>query len=94
MYHPVDAGMIRASVFPLAAPVPSWPAVSPDGSVDPTHSRAWVETVWADNARAAAIELAAPALAGGVSRVLAGTARRPQSVRAVTSLLRYLLLAM
>ncbi|MER5201373.1 lantibiotic dehydratase [Streptomyces sp. NPDC002755] len=91
MYHAVDAGMIRASVFPLPDPASSWPAMSPDGRIAPNRSRAWIETVWTDDARAAAIELAAPALADGISRVLAGTARRPRHVRTVTALMRYLL---
>ncbi|MGW1267414.1 lantibiotic dehydratase [Streptomyces sp. NPDC002491] len=91
MFHVIDASMIRVSVFPLSAPAPSWPAISPDGDVDPAHARAWIETVWADDARAAAIELAAPALADGVGRVLAGSARRPRTVRTVLSLMRYML---
>ncbi|MEU3982041.1 lantibiotic dehydratase [Streptomyces sp. NPDC026672] len=90
MYHVIDASMIRVSAFSLTNPVSAWPTVSANGGIDPAHSQAWIEKVWTDDTRAA-IELAAPALADGVSRVLARTVHRPRAVRTVTSLMRYLL---
>ncbi|MER8226141.1 lantibiotic dehydratase [Streptomyces sp. NPDC094143] len=90
MYHAVDAGMIRTSVFPLEAPLPS-PPVTADGTADIDTCRQWIEAVWADHNRAGAIELAAPVLAAGVTRALAGKATRSQVIRTTASLTRYLL---
>ncbi|WP_416979089.1 lantibiotic dehydratase [Streptomyces sp. T028] len=91
MYHAVDASMIRASVFPLAAPLPPWPSLDGAGT-DVDQRREWITQVWADDARAAAIEFAAPLLADSVQEVLSGERRRPRTLqRTAASLARYLL---
>ncbi|MGW1564096.1 lantibiotic dehydratase [Streptomyces sp. NPDC002144] len=92
MYHVVDAIMIRASVLPLAAPLPPWPAPA-DGSTTGTDEwREWIIQVWADDTLAAAIEFAAPLLADAVRKVLSGERQRPRTLqRTAASLARYLL---
>ncbi|MGW0136356.1 lantibiotic dehydratase [Streptomyces sp. NPDC003299] len=83
--------MIRVSAFPLAAALPSWPPLSDGGSADATALRTWIERVWEDDARAAAIELAAPVLADGVERTLSHSGGGARTIRTATSLMRYLL---
>ncbi|MFE1768216.1 lantibiotic dehydratase [Streptomyces angustmyceticus] len=91
MYRTVDAGMIRTSVFPLAATLPSCPPAVDDAAVDAENCRQWIAKVWADEARADAIEHAAPVLAAGIRRVIGGTSRRSRIRRTAFSLTRYLL---
>lgn len=91
MYHAVDAGMIRLSVFPLAATLPSCPPPAGDAATDTENCRRWIAQVWADGARAEAIELAAPVLAASVRKVLDGTARCSRVRRTALSVARYLL---
>lgn len=87
MYHALDAGMIRASVEPLAATLPSWPR----RSTDPAQLRAWMEEVWANVSRAEAITHAAPVLAQAVRKGIDGTARAARVESTARSLARYLL---
>ncbi|MFE2426467.1 lantibiotic dehydratase [Streptomyces sp. NPDC059373] len=92
MYHAVDAALIRAAARPLAAQLPTWPDL--DGSTlgDAERWRAWIGEVWADDATAAAIEIASPPLVEAVHGVLDGHVQRPRAVRrTVISLVRYLL---
>lgn len=92
MYHAVDASMIRASVFPLAAPLPPWPSLVGGSSTDTDQWREWITQVWADDTRAAAIEFAAPLLADSVQKVLSGERQQPRTLqRTAVSLARYLL---
>ncbi|MFC7846310.1 lantibiotic dehydratase [Streptomyces sp. NPDC057382] len=92
MYHAVDASMIRASMFPLAAPLPPWPSLTGDSTNDTDQWREWISQVWVDATRAAAIELAAPHLADSVRGVLSDERQRPKvRQRTATSLARYLL---
>jgi len=92
MYHAVDASMIRASVFPLAAKLPPWPSLEGNNSCAVHEWREWITEIWADESTAAAIEFAAPLLAEAVRRVLVEDLERPRAVRRVTvSLVRYLL---
>ncbi|MEU4043104.1 lantibiotic dehydratase [Streptomyces antibioticus] len=92
MYHAIDASLIRASVFPLAATLPPWPDLDGDAPADVERWRDWIAQVWADDTRAAAIEFAAPHLATAVRVVLGGERQRPRSVqRTAVSLARYLL---
>ncbi|UQA95712.1 lantibiotic dehydratase [Streptomyces halobius] len=91
MYHAADASMIRASVFPLTATLPSCPSPVDDAADDADNCRQWIAKVWADDARAGAIELAAPVLASGIRKVIDGTARRSRIRRTALSLTRYLL---
>ncbi|MFJ4057541.1 lantibiotic dehydratase [Streptomyces albogriseolus] len=91
MYHAVDASMIRVSAFQLKPPSSSWPAVGADGSPDAAACRAWIESVWTDDARAAAIELASPVLADSVRRVLTSGARPSRTIRTAAALMRYVL---
>ncbi|MDX3777508.1 lantibiotic dehydratase [Streptomyces sp. NPDC008313] len=92
MYHAIDASMIRASVFPLAATLPPWPDLDGNAPADVERQRDWIDQVWADDTRAAAIEFAAPHLATAVRVLLGGERQRPRSVRrTAVSLARYLL---
>ncbi|WEH16436.1 lantibiotic dehydratase [Streptomyces sp. VNUA24] len=92
MYHAIDASMIRASVFPLAATLPPWPDLDGNAPADVERRRDWIAQVWADDTRAAAIEFAAPLLASAIRYVLDGERQRPRTVRRiVASLARYLL---
>ncbi|TQE24324.1 lantibiotic dehydratase [Streptomyces ipomoeae] len=92
MYHAVDASLIRASVFPLTAPLPPWPDLNSDAPDDVERRREWINHVWADDTRAAAIEFAAPLLAAAVRAVLTADRPQPRAVRRTTaSLARYLL---
>ncbi|MEE4543494.1 lantibiotic dehydratase [Streptomyces sp. V4-01] len=87
MYHVLDAGMIRASVIPMAATVPSWPR----DFADTEQLREWMGQVWADGFRAEAITHAAPSLAQAVGKALGGTAQPPRIASTARSLARYLL---
>jgi thiopeptide-type bacteriocin biosynthesis protein len=91
MYHAIDASMIRVSAFPLTPPPSSWPTVCADGSPDAAACRAWIESVWTDDTRAAAIELASPVLADSVRRVLTSGARPSRTIRTAAALMRYVL---
>ncbi|WP_286249403.1 lantibiotic dehydratase [Streptomyces graminofaciens] len=92
MYHAVDAGMIRASVFPMAAPMPPWPTPVGEESADTDLWREWIAQVWVDDIRAAAIEFAAPRLADSIREVAAGQCQRSRAVRRTAmSLARYVL---
>ncbi|MCH0566940.1 lantibiotic dehydratase [Streptomyces sp. MUM 2J] len=83
--------MIRASVFPLVASLPSCPAPVSDPAADAENCRQWIEQVWSDGTRASAIELAAPVLAASIRKAINSTARRSRIRRIVLSLTRYLL---
>ncbi|MEW1864605.1 lantibiotic dehydratase [Streptomyces sp. NPDC088194] len=87
MYHALDAGVIRASVIPTAAPVPSWP----EDFTDRARLREWMGEVWADALRAEAVTHAAPTLARAVRKTLNGTAHPPRVESTARSLARYLL---
>lgn len=89
MYHAVDASMIRASVFSLAAPLPPWPSLD-NASTDTDQWREWITQVWADDTRAAAIEFAAPFLAESIGEVLSGERRRPRTIQRTAASLRAL----
>lgn len=91
MYHAVDAAVIRVSVFPLVSTLPLCPPAAGDEAADADCCRRWIAEVWADEARAGAIELAAPVLAAGVRKVLTGTVRDSRIRRTAVSLTRYLL---
>ncbi|SDN05564.1 Lantibiotic dehydratase, C terminus [Actinacidiphila guanduensis] len=87
MYHALDVGMIRASVVPVAATMPSWPT----DSADPAQLRTWVGEIWANPSWAEAIAHAAPTLAQAVHKVLDGTAQPSRIESCARSLARYLL---
>ncbi|WP_324787041.1 lantibiotic dehydratase [Streptomyces sp. H51] len=92
MYHEVDAGMIRASAYPLSATVPPWPDLEGDTATDVMRWKEWIAQVCADETRVSAIEVASPLLADSIRQVLDGECRRPRTVRRIaTSLARYLL---
>ncbi|WP_329382742.1 lantibiotic dehydratase [Streptomyces sp. NBC_01716] len=91
MYQAVDAAMIRASVFPLTATLPSCPAPVSDRTADAESCLRWIGQVWSDEARAGAIELAAPVLAASIRKALIGEGRRSRMRRIALSLTRYLL---
>ncbi|MFF4693437.1 lantibiotic dehydratase [Streptomyces sp. NPDC001307] len=92
MYHAVDAGMIRASAFPLSATLPPWPDLDGDTAADAIRWKEWIARVWADDTRAAAIEVASPALVGAIRQALSDERPRLRAVRRTAiSLTRYLL---
>ncbi|MFI1950270.1 lantibiotic dehydratase [Streptomyces xinghaiensis] len=92
MYHAVDAGLIRVSVFPPTAAQPPCPDLRGDTAADVHRWQEWIAQVWADDSVAAAIEVATPRFADSIRQVLSGRRRRPRLVRRTTiSLLRYLL---
>ncbi|MEU5115065.1 lantibiotic dehydratase [Streptomyces longwoodensis] len=91
MYHAVDASMIRVSAFPLMPSPPAWPAIPTDGLLDAAACRAWIGSVWADDARATAVELASPVLADSVRRVLADKSLPSRTIRTAAALMRYVL---
>lgn len=68
MYRAIDAGMVRASVFPLAATLPPWPNLYGDASADVHPLREWIAQVWTDDTVAAAIEFATPSLPSPLGR--------------------------
>ncbi|MER7851437.1 lantibiotic dehydratase [Streptomyces bacillaris] len=88
MYQHIDATLIRASVTPLAAPVPAWPG---DGT-DLEQVRTWIEKIWADASLSGPISHASPLLAQAVQELLSGRAAKPSRLRRISrSLARYLL---
>ncbi|MDX3841252.1 lantibiotic dehydratase [Streptomyces europaeiscabiei] len=92
MYGAIDAGLIRASVFPLAATLPPWPDLYGDASAGVHRLQEWIAQVWTDDTVATAIEVATPLLADSIRQVLSGERRRPRIVkRTAVSLARYLL---
>ncbi|MGW7352961.1 lantibiotic dehydratase [Streptomyces sp. NPDC054784] len=86
-YRSIDASMIRASVFPLAADVPAWPGEA--AGIE--EVRAWVAQAWADGRCAEAVSHASPGLAAAVREVADGSAGPTRVRRTGRSLARYLL---
>ncbi|MER7497023.1 lantibiotic dehydratase [Streptomyces pharetrae] len=92
MYQAVDAGMIRASAFPLSATLPPWPDLDGDTAADASRWKTWIAQVWTDEARVAAIEVASPLLADSIRQTLTDERLRPRATRrTAVSLARYLL---
>ncbi|MET8453356.1 lantibiotic dehydratase [Streptomyces sp. NPDC005209] len=92
MYRTVDAGMIRASAFPLSATLPPWPDLDGDALTGVIRWKGWIAEVWAAGPRASAIEVASPLLADSIRQVLNDERQQPRAVRRIaTSLARYLL---
>ncbi|MDF9813014.1 lantibiotic dehydratase [Streptomyces sp. SPB162] len=87
MYHALDAGVIRASVVPMAVALPAWPGES----ADPAQLGDWMGEVWADASRAEAISHAAPVLTQAVCKALDGSAPQARIESTARSLARYLL---
>ncbi|WP_330241373.1 lantibiotic dehydratase [Streptomyces sp. NBC_00525] len=88
MYRYVDASLIRLSMVPFDAPALD----RPGEEAGTEKARAWIQDVWADDARAAAIGHASPLLAHAVRDVLAGKPTTPRRLHRIgRSLSRYLL---
>ncbi|MFE7482859.1 thiopeptide-type bacteriocin biosynthesis protein [Streptomyces sp. NPDC057552] len=88
MYQHIDATLIRASVTPLATPVPAWPG---DGA-DLEQVRTWIEEIWADASLSGPISHASPLLAHAVQELVSGRVAKPSRLRRISrSLARYLL---
>ncbi|MFE2293720.1 lantibiotic dehydratase [Streptomyces sp. NPDC059452] len=88
MYRHIDASLVRASVMPLATPVPEWPG--DEAGIE--QARTWIKKIWADASLAEAISHASPSLAYAVQELLTGQAAKPSRVRRISrSLARYLL---
>ncbi|MCZ4123664.1 lantibiotic dehydratase [Streptomyces sp. H39-S7] len=87
MYHALDAGIIRASVTPMAVTLPSWPGESAGRA----QLGDWMGEVWADASRAEAISHAAPVLAQAVRKALNGSVPQTRIESTARSLARYLL---
>jgi len=72
--------------------IPPWPDLTGSTSEHVAQWVRWLDQVWAQDAIAAAVEVASPVLARRVREVCAGHERRAHQVRrAVVSVVRYLL---
>jgi len=92
LYRFVDAAVIRAAIHASGLDVAPWPDLTGGTSEHVAQWRCWLEQVWAQDAIAAAVEVASPVLAGRVREVCAGYEQRARQVRrAVVSVVRYLL---
>ncbi|MGH8902522.1 MAG: lantibiotic dehydratase [Egibacteraceae bacterium] len=94
MYRFVDAAVVRAAAQTSGMGVPPWPDLTGSTSEHVAQWRRWLQQVWAQDAIAAAIEVASPVLARGVLQVCDGRRQQARQVRrAVVSVVRYLLRA-
>lgn len=92
MYRFVDAAVVRAATQTSGVDVAPWPDLTGSTSEHVAQWRRWLHQVWAQDAIAAAIEVASPILARRVQQVCAGHEQRVHQVqRAVVSVVRYLL---
>ncbi|MPZ64706.1 MAG: lantibiotic dehydratase [Pseudonocardiaceae bacterium] len=92
MYRCVDAAVVRAATRTSGLDVAPWPDLTGGTGEQVAQWRCWLERVWAQDAFAAAVEVASPVLAHCVGEVCAGHEQRARQVRrAVVSVVRYLL---
>lgn len=92
MYRFVDAAVVRAVTHTSGLDIPPWPDLTGSTSEHVAQWVRWLDQVWAQDAIAAAVEVASPVLARRVREVCAGHERRAHQVRrAVVSVVRYLL---
>ncbi len=92
LYRVIDAAVVRAATHTSGMDVPPWPDLTGGTSKHVGQWRRWLEQVWAQDAFAAAVEVASPVLARRVGEVCAGRQRQARQVRGVVvSVVRYLL---
>ncbi|MGH3977346.1 MAG: lantibiotic dehydratase, partial [Pseudonocardiaceae bacterium] len=92
VYRCVDAAVVRVATHPSGLIVAPWPDLTGGTSEHVARWCRWLEQVWAQDAVAAAVEVATPVLARRVGAVCAGHEQRARQVRrAVVSVVRYLL---
>lgn len=92
MYTFVDAAVVRAASCTSGLDVVPWPDLTDSTSEHVAQWRCWLEQVWAQDAIAAAVEVASPVLARSVREVCAGRHHEARRVRGmVVSVARYLL---
>jgi thiopeptide-type bacteriocin biosynthesis protein len=92
LYRFVDAAMVRAATHTSGLDVVPWPDLTDSTSEHVAQWRCWLEQVWAQDAIAAAVEVASPVLARRVGEVCAGRHYEARRVRGmVVSVARYLL---
>lgn len=92
LYRFVDAAVVRAATQTPGLDVPSWPDLIGNTDEHVAQWRRWLQQVWAQDAIAAAIEVASPVLARRVGEVCDGRRQQAREVRrAVVSVVRYLL---
>jgi hypothetical protein len=92
LYRFVDAAVVRAAAQTSGLDVPPWPDLAGSTSEHVVQWRCWLEQVWAQDAVAAAVEVASPVLARRVGEVCAGRHHEARRVRGmVVSVVRYLL---
>ncbi|MGH3828840.1 MAG: lantibiotic dehydratase [Pseudonocardiaceae bacterium] len=92
MYRVVDEAMVRVATRMSGLDVLPWPDLT--GSTNEQVARwvRWLDQVWAQEAIAAAVEVASPVLARRVREVCTGHRQQARQVRrAVVSVIRYLL---
>ncbi|MGH4019182.1 MAG: lantibiotic dehydratase [Pseudonocardiaceae bacterium] len=92
MFRFVDAAVVRTTTHPFGLDVPPWPDLTGSTSEHVARWVRWLEQVWAQDAIAAAVEVASPVLARRVREVCAGRGQQARQVRrVVVSVVRYLL---
>ncbi len=92
VYRCVDAAVVRVATHPSGVIVPPWPDLTCGTSEQVARWCRWLDQVWAQDAIAAAVEVASPVLASRVREVCAGRVQQTRQVRrVVVSVVRYLL---
>ncbi|MGH3905078.1 MAG: lantibiotic dehydratase family protein, partial [Pseudonocardiaceae bacterium] len=92
LYKCVDAAMVRVAAHRSGLVVPEWPDLTGGSGQQVAGWRRWLEQVWAQDAIAAAVEVASPVLACRIREICAGHEQRVRHVRrVVVSVARYLL---
>ena len=92
MYRALDTALVRAAVHQARTALPAWPDLGASTDEQTRQSRDWLEQIWSRDTFAEAIEVASPALARQVSKILTEHDRDARQVRrAVMSVARYVL---
>ncbi|MGH3827545.1 MAG: lantibiotic dehydratase, partial [Pseudonocardiaceae bacterium] len=92
LYRVVDAAVVRVATQTSGLDVPPWPDLTGSTSEQVAQWVRWLDQVWAQEAIAAAVEVASPVLARRVREVCTGHRQQARQVRrAVVSVARYLL---
>ena len=81
MYRFIDAALVRAATQTSGLDVAPWPDLTANTTELGAQWRCWLEQVWAQDAIAAAVEVASPVLARRVREVCAGRHHEARRVR-------------